>query len=223
MMQRIVVPFEIKAVGDRELEGYGSTFGNVDLGGDVVVKGAFSRSLKKHKAEGTKPKMLWNHKLSDLPIGVWEEFEEDDHGLYVRGKFADTQMGNDVRTLAKMRAIDSMSIGYIPVDADYTKGGERLLKEVDLWEVSLVNTPMNPAAVIAGVKSMFPDSRSLEHYLRDAGCSRTAAKTIVSEVINGKSSEMLEESLRDAGDDVLYAAEKALNSIVAGMIRPISR
>ena len=219
-MRYLQVKFEFKALSARELEGYGSVFGNVDLGGDVVLPGAFARSLAAHKAQGTAPKMLWNHRTSDLPIGKWDEFKEDDLGLYMRGTLADTQMGNDVRTLAKMKAIDSMSIGYQIVDGEFSRDGTFLLKEVELWEVSPVNFPMNPAAVISAVKSLYPDPRSLERHLRDVGCSNRGAKVLVSELLNSEPVTG-DEDLRDE-DEELAAAEKALNKIIAGMIRPIT-
>jgi hypothetical protein len=53
--QTIDFGLELKALSDREFEGHGSVFGNVDLGGDVVTRGAFKRSLAKHKADGTMP------------------------------------------------------------------------------------------------------------------------------------------------------------------------
>lgn len=221
-MKRLIVPFEIKAVSDTEIEGYGSTFGNIDLGGDVMMPGAFANSLTKHATEGTKPKMLWNHRSYDLPIGVWDSFKEDEHGLYMKGRFADTQLGRDVRTLAKMRAIDSMSIGFTIVDAEFSREGIFMLKEVDLWEVSPVNFPMNPEAVIAAVKSQFSDPRSFERHLRDAGCSQRTAKTIVSEV-SGKAYAMYDDpALRDVEDDVILALEKMNNTITAGMIRRVT-
>ena len=216
-MKHLVVPFEIKAVSDREIEGYGSTFGNVDLGGDVVMPGAFSRSLATHKANGTRPKMLWNHDTSGLPIGVWEEFGEDDHGLYMRGKFADTEMGRDVRTLAKMKAIDSMSIGFVPVDAEFTKDGILLLKEIDLWEVSPVNFPMNPKAVIEAVKSQFPDVRSLERHLRDVGNSQKGAKRLISDLM--ESTETADDiGQRDVDEDLLAGLAAANEELLAKLI-----
>jgi len=219
-MKRLIVPFEIKAVSDAGIEGYGSTFGNIDLGGDVVMPGAFAGSLDRHKSAGTKPKMLWNHRAHDLPIGVWDSFEENETGLYMAGRFADTEMGRDVRTLAKMHAIDSMSIGYEILDAEFNKAGVLMLKEVELWEVSPVNFPMNPQAVIAAVKAQFPDPRSFERHLRDAGCSNRAAKVLVSEVLKS-ASVMDDDDPRDEEDDELAAAEKAMNLIIAGMIRPV--
>lgn len=216
-MQKLVVPFELKAVSDKEIEGYGSTFGNVDLGGDIVMPGAFSRSLATHRTNGTRPKMLWNHDTSGLPIGVWEEFEEDSHGLYLKGRFADTEMGRDVRTLAKMRAIDSMSIGFVPTDAEFSKDGYLLLKEIDLWEVSPVNFPMNPKAVIEAVKSQFGDVRTLERHLRDVGCSQKLAKDVIHDLQN-PGERSADSGQREADDDLLEAIKAKNDSLLAGII-----
>lgn len=61
-------------------EGYGSIFGNLDSYGEKVMPGAFAESLARHKREGTKPLMLWQHN-PDQPIGVWEDLVEDGKGL----------------------------------------------------------------------------------------------------------------------------------------------
>ena len=66
--------FELKTITDAgQVSGYGSVFGNVDQGGDVVEKGAFDTSLK---ARGM-PVMLWGHDVYAPAIGVWEKAKED--------------------------------------------------------------------------------------------------------------------------------------------------
>ena len=172
---KLQMPFEVKAVNEKEIEGHGSVFGNVDLGGDVVIPGAFQRTIKEHKANGTMPAMLWQHN-SEEPIGVWSEMHEDERGLYMKGELADTVLGRDARTLLKMGAIQGLSIGYATKDADYDKDGNRILKEVELWETSVVTFPMNPKAIVAAVKA---DPRALERSLRDAGFSRAEAKRAI--------------------------------------------
>src|SRR4051794_17799288 len=104
---------ELKAGDDdRTVEGWASTFGNKDAGNDVILPGAFTASLS-----GRTPKMLWQHDTNEL-IGVWDVAQETDRGLYVKGRFADTPRGNEAYTLAKMGALDSMSIGYSTLDYD---------------------------------------------------------------------------------------------------------
>src|SRR5689334_15127847 len=107
-------PLQLKAEGeDRTVEGWASTFGNKDAGSDIILPGAFTESLTQRK-----PKMLWQHDTGEL-IGVWDAATETEKGLYVKGRFADTPRGNEAYTLAKMGALDSMSIGYSTIDASY--------------------------------------------------------------------------------------------------------
>jgi HK97 family phage prohead protease len=171
-------PLELKVEGDsRTIEGWASTFGNVDSDDDIVLPGAFSKSLSVMK-----PKMLWQHSTSQ-PIGVWDEAKETDRGLYVKGHILDTALGNDVYKLAKGGAIDSMSIGYAAKDYSIDRAKNiRSLKQVDLYEVSLVTFPANTQAIITRVKSdnNLMTEREFEEFLRDAGLSQKEAKTVVS-------------------------------------------
>lgn len=178
---------EIKAVHDEDdedeerygrFEGYGSVFGNKDLGNDVIEKGAFMRSLKKKKPYQVK--LLYQHK-TDMPIGVFEEIKEDGHGLYVKGKLAlQTQAGKEAYELMKMGALDGLSIGFKvnPDMVSYDKRSrKRIIKEVDLMEISLVTFPMNPKATVRSVKASEISIREWESGLRDAfNLSRSEAK-----------------------------------------------
>lgn len=168
----------LKAVDDepRTIEGFGSIFDNVDSYGDVVVKGAFVKSIKKRK-----PKMLWQHK-SDMPIGTWDVVKETQEGLYLKGRIFDTQMGNDAYTLLKGGAIDGLSIGYTTKQYEIdSKANIRKLIEVELFETSLVTFPANEKATITSVKSLPETEREFESFLRDVGgFSVAAAKTITS-------------------------------------------
>ena len=198
MKQKITIPLQIKNLSDREFEGHGSVFNNVDLGGDVVMPGAFKRTLAQHRKAGSLPQMFWMHDPSRVP-GKWLEMGEDSDGLTVKGVLADTPLGNEIHTLLKMDAVKGLSIGYSTVDQDFTNDGNRLLKELELWEVSVVSLPMNPLAQVAHAKSQLsaigeyvPTAREFERTLRDVGCSQSVAKTILSKVFDD------EEPTRDA-------------------------
>ena len=179
--QYIEINTELKATeGDEEgiFNGYGSIFGNKDLGNDIVEKGAFLKSLNDRGARGVK--LLWQHK-TDKPIGVFEEIQEDSKGLKVKGKLAlGTQGGKEAYELMKMGALDGMSIGYRadPAKQKYDeKNKRRYLKELDLMEISLVTFPMNPRATVHAVKGEDMNIRDLEKGLRDAfNFSRSDAK-----------------------------------------------
>jgi HK97 family phage prohead protease len=133
-----------------EFEGYASTFGNRDSGGDVVEKGAFKKTIKEFI---DRMKVLWQHDYR-TPIGKPITLKEDDHGLYVHAKVSETRQGKDALILMKDDVINELSIGY---DAKKYRIDEetktRHLTEVKLWEFSPVTWGMNELAVIVGAKS----------------------------------------------------------------------
>ena len=175
----IEVKSEIKAESDDGVfEGYGSVFNNTDLGNDVIKGGAFKKSLQERGTKGVK--LLYQHK-SDMPIGVFDEIREDSHGLYVKGRLAlKTQAGQEAYELLKMGALDGLSIGFRvnPKEVSYDKRkGQRVIKEVDLMEISLVTFPMNPKATVRQVKGEEISIREWENGMRDAfNLSRSEAK-----------------------------------------------
>lgn len=191
MNERLTIKnLEIKSLNSREFEGYGSVFGNVDFGGDVVMPGAFKKSLAEHKTNKTLPMMFWMHQPDQIP-GKWMEMEEDSKGLYVKGILADTELGRDVHTLLTMKAVRGLSIGYSTFDSDYTNEGIRLLKGLDLHETSIVSLAMNPLADVTHAKSMLSENgeyvpnlvefkNKVEHYLRDLGISKNNSRMFVS-------------------------------------------
>jgi len=135
------------------IEGYASLFGASDQGGDVVQKGAYARSLKGLSDQGRSVKMLWQHDPAH-PIGVWDELREDGKGLWVRGRILDAvEKGREAAALIGAGAIDGLSIGYRTVRATKDDRGQRLLNEVELWEVSLVTFPMLPQARVGSQKA----------------------------------------------------------------------
>lgn len=167
------------------IAGYGAVFGNVDAYGDVIAPGAFAKSLAEHRAAGTMPQMLLEHGSSPLPIGVWKSMAEDGHGLKVEGEFLTTNLGIDSWKAAKAGAINGLSIGYRPTEFQMrTKPDDprRLLKSVDLVEVSLVGRPANDKARVSQIKSAadIVTVRDLEDALRDAGFSKSEALAICS-------------------------------------------
>lgn len=200
--------FEVKSINDDgTFTGYGSVFGVVDSYNEVVAPGAFLDSLATHKAKGTMPALLWQHRSSE-PLGVFTSMEEDSIGLKVTGQIAlKTQRGMEAYELLKMKAISGLSIGFIPRDESRDKAtGITTLKKVDLWETSLVTFPANDAARVQGVKSIeaISDIRSLERHLRDVcGCSEREAMAIISKAKSLKPS--------DSGEGDLSAVLKFLD------------
>lgn len=165
---------------DGTIEGYGSIFGNVDGGGDIVLPGAFSASLT--KPGRMKVAMLHEHD-SRYPLGIWDELREDNRGLKVKGRILDTEKGVDTLKLLRAGMEYGLSIGYQCKrhEVDETVKDEwgwpiRKIIEADLWEVSLVVFPMNDAARVESVKnadtrtvvSLAPLAAELKRILRPA-------------------------------------------------------
>lgn len=211
----MTVALEIKAVGDDgTIEGYGSVFGVPDDWDDIVAPGAFTTSLKAHKSAGTMPAMLWQHDSAE-PIGVWLSMVEDAKGLRITGKLAlDTVRGKEAYALLKMGALNGLSIGFVSKQWSYDRDTEvRTLLEVDLWEVSIVTFQANKAATVTNIKAAPEEMtapKDAELALRDAGFSKSEAKTFVSRVMR------MGEERRDAVDSTaiaLKAAQRLLSSL----------
>ena len=115
--------------------GYGAVFENVDSGGDIIEPGAFAKALA---AGWERVKILALHNDCWLPIGKPLELREDEKGLFLKAKISDTSMGKDIKILLKDGVLNELSIGYEPVVFEFDQAGIRHLKEVDLWEVSVV-------------------------------------------------------------------------------------
>ena len=145
--------FELESTGEGgEFSGYAAVFGNVDDGGDVIEKGAFSKTIRE---DFDRIKILSQHNDCELPIGKPLELREDERGLFIRGKISDTQKGRDIQTLLRDGVLNELSIGYDAVVFDFDKEqGARHLKEVRLWEVSIVTWAMNDQAKIDEIKSL---------------------------------------------------------------------
>ncbi|WP_338531948.1 HK97 family phage prohead protease [Nitratireductor thuwali] len=168
---------------DGSFSGYASLFGQMDLGRDIVERGAFAASIAKRGAAGIR--MLFQHDPSQ-PIGTWREVREDERGLFVRGQLATgVAKAREVLELMRSGGLDGLSIGFKTVKAvNDQKGRVRRIREADLWEISIVTFPMLPDARVEQVKGRsgtgLPSPREFERWLtRDAGLTRSEAKTVI--------------------------------------------
>ncbi len=178
---RLTVPFAAEApTPGGVIEGYASVFRTPDDGRDIVLPGAFRRTLARRRPREVK--LLWQHDPKE-PIGVVEELREDARGLHVRARLLPAlARAREALALIAAGALDGLSIGYRTVKARTDpETGMRLISEVDLWEISLVTFPMQPAARIRALKRCAPHRalRQFETFLREAGgFSRSEAKAI---------------------------------------------
>jgi len=145
-------PLALGAIGAAgTFEGYASLFGIADLGRDVVDRGAFAQSLARRGP--AQVKMLWQHDPAE-PIGAWLAIEEDRIGLKVKGRLnLAVARAREILALMREGQVDGLSIGFRTQRATTDrKTGLRHLKQIDLWEISLVTFPMLPQARVSAVK-----------------------------------------------------------------------
>ena len=136
------------------LAGYASVFdGEPDSYGDVIAKGAFTKSLAEHKAAGSTPLLLWQHDPTE-PIGVWLSLREDATGLAVTGRLIlETRRGQEAYALLKAGALNGLSIGFRTRASERRSGGGRILQDLELIEISLVSIPAASRARVTSVKT----------------------------------------------------------------------
>lgn len=177
-MSKLEVPFELKSVDEAgNFEGYAAVFNNIDLGDDVILPGAFTRVKT---TRGGKLKLALYHDLTRL-VGA-ADYTQDDHGLLLKGRVnLAVSYARDAYELMKAEILDSMSIGFNTIKADFEeRAGRRvrIIKEAELWEASFVPFGMNPAAQVLTVKS---DIRLFENALRERmGLSQKEAAAVAS-------------------------------------------
>lgn len=154
--------FEIKSIdtsveNELYIEGYGAYFGNVDSYNDIIVRGAFTKTLSENKGRIA---FCYQHEI-DEPIGKIEEIKEDEKGLWLRVRISDAE--DEVKTKIKEGILKEMSVGFQTIVAEYDQSTDiRTIKEVKLWEVSLVTIAANPLAVVMQMKSATEKNEYIE-------------------------------------------------------------
>ena len=206
-MDRIYIPFELvefetKSNGSKPkgwFKGYGSTFGNVDLGKDVVLPGAFDQTVEEHKKSGTVPAMFYEHNTTE-PVGDWLGMEVDKKGLLMEGQlWVDSGIPRAEQSYKMLgsKTGRGLSMGYNHIEPPIydDRKGIRQLTKLRVNEVSVTGRPMNQKCGIVSVKALLEDKKILtvreaEDWLRDAvGLSATEAKTFIAAVKSGAQAE----------------------------------
>lgn len=197
--------------GAYKFSGYASVFDGVDSYGDTIFKGAYTKTLKNRK----RPVQLrWNH--WGPVIGKWTKIVEDEKGLYVEGELTKGHsQAEDAYALMKHGAVTGMSIGYRVVSSKENDHGGLDLKEIDLVEISIVESPADINAQIGDVKSQIEKADSLkevERVLRDAGhFSRNDATMLVSRIKSLVQSES--EAKKLTPDDIKSGFQQFLTKL----------
>lgn len=157
-MERLYKSFELKEGENGIVEGYASTWTKTpDSYGDIVIKGAFTETLKKRKATGHPFPLCFNHDFDQI-IGAVFEAEEEDYGLKIKASFLNTPAAQEKRELVKEGIVWQFSFAYSvlgweePTEEERKQGIYNKLTKLELYEVSLVPVPANQTAVVTDIK-----------------------------------------------------------------------
>jgi uncharacterized protein len=150
--------FSLGKVDDEGIfDGYASVSGVIDSYGDIVERGAFTKTLSEHDFFP----VLDSHQTT-VQLGI-ARLKEDKRGLKVeRGELnMDVARAREVRSLMHQGAIRGLSIGYDTVKHERDRDHNRRLIEINLWEISPCTFQANPKALIGNIKSMADLSTAL--------------------------------------------------------------
>lgn len=163
---------EVKAGDAGTISGYFSTYDRIpDSYGDVIAEGAFTETLKARKESGHPFPLCWNHDLDQI-IGTVDDIEDTEKGPLMTASFFDTPLAQEKRALVLSGCVYQFSFAYEVKKAaqveleDGTKANE--LRELELFEVSIVPIPANPRAEVTEIKSGRRNSKADAEKLEQA-------------------------------------------------------
>ena len=178
-----------KDEGNGSIEGYASTWiRQADSWGDVVKKGAFTKTLRERWDGGKGIPFIWSHQIDNLKsfIGT-ATANEDDRGLHFIAVFDDTEEAQKVRQLYKDGRLRKFSFAYdVREQAEVTLDNNQKaneLREVELYEISAVTVPANDDAGVVDVKAGRRNSKADEDQLKQAISLLKDAQSILGELI----------------------------------------
>ena len=186
---------ELQDIDDKTgiVKGYGSIFGNIDSDGDIITKGAYTKTISEN---GNRVKYLYQHQM-DKPLGKMVNLYEDKKGLMFIAEIPKTQLCKDVLELMKAGVITENSVGILPMQKEGCPDGMencyRKLTEVKLYEISAVTLAANDEAMILDVKGNFDKEKVLGRYdnlvklIRKGSISDNLGYAIEAELIKLKS------------------------------------
>lgn len=137
-----------------EVSGYFSAFGMADSDGDIMMPGAFKRSIQDWGPEAKgRVKHLLNHDPSQ-PLGKIIELKEDSYGLYYRSQVGTHRLGQDFIKMVESGLIGEHSIGFRTLREQKSDSANEI-HEVMLFEgSSLTAWGANEYTPILGIKSL---------------------------------------------------------------------
>jgi HK97 family phage prohead protease len=167
---------EVKDVDAKSgtVTGYFSAFGMVDSDGDIMMPGAFKRSIQDWGVEGKQRiKHLLNHNPSQ-PLGKLTMLKEDNFGLYYESKVGTHQLGKDFVKMVESGLIAEHSIGFKTL-REQKSGEANQIQDVMLFEGSSLtawganeNTPMMGMKGMKNIEKIQDQIKAFEKFVRDS-------------------------------------------------------
>jgi len=157
MRDNLNATLELKEIDDEgEFEGLASVFGKVDMGGDMILPGAYKKTLIAMKREKRIIPFLWRHQQEEV-MGGFTDLEETSKGLKVKGRIVPdlSEYSMKAYRLMKSGLARGLSIGYrVPEGGATKEDGVRKIKALNLFEISFVPVGMDPYANVTSVKAL---------------------------------------------------------------------
>jgi HK97 family phage prohead protease len=197
--------------------GYFSVFGNKDSDGDIVMPGAYKKTLKENGPDSEKPRIL--HLFQHDPYKVLAKptiLKEDKKGLYFESEISKTSLGKDVLQLYMDKVLTEHSIGYMIIKRevdesnDESKRVQRLI-ELKLWEGSTVSWGANMDALVESVKNGKPDKSVMDKLLAKFEALETAVKGSYTD----DTARQLEISLNQLQSEIISLIKRYTEPVVS--------
>ncbi|WP_439559907.1 phage major capsid protein [Roseinatronobacter sp.] len=201
MTDRLEIKAALSVTDAGEITGTAWPFGSPDRVGDVIEKGAFT-------GPATLP-MLFSHDQAQV-IGVWDEIQESDTGLTVKGRLLvdDVERAREVRAMVKAGAVSGLSIGFVTKQAKrHAKG--RMISALDLHEISIVAVPAHPGARITSVKSVTSGVPDVENENTQIPANAPDIDTKAFDAVLARLDKLEAKTGRPAAPAIVQGAEQA--------------
>jgi Escherichia/Staphylococcus phage prohead protease len=160
-MQQLAAKASVEQITDLgEFTAVAATY-DVDRDNDRIVPGAFRRTIARWRRSGKKVPLHWNHsgRAADI-IGVVDTMREiPGEGLYVSGRLdlRESVVAREAWRSMKAGAL-ALSFGYRATKTRKRADGVQELVEIDLFEISVVPGPANPATRFLALKDGSPST-----------------------------------------------------------------
>jgi len=200
------------------IKGYASMFNNKDSDGDIITKGAYTKTLQENSERIA---FLYQHNMNQ-PIGKPMSMKEDEKGLFIEAKISDSSLGKDVKTMVSEGILKEFSVGFIPIKEDLQKD-VNYIKEIKLFEFSLVTLAANPLAKVTEYKGTKSVDNLMDEFDKLIKMSRKLDNPHLLEfelrMLKEKSSLILNESQKSELEKESVESKKIANELDNFLLR----